>query len=114
MLDSPKLGGGAFPQTPAMEWVCEFYTNQSVISLKNSMMTIRGKQVNIGTKRINEMYGILNANTDNFHAKSCQPGTWMENILCPGKEVPWATIKRDIHMNDFTVEVRLYLNIICS
>lgn len=38
----------------------------------------------------------------------------MTDILCPRKEVPWATTKRDILMKDFKVEARLCLNIIYS
>lgn len=33
--------------------------------------------------------------------------------MCLGKEVPWATSKRAIFINDFSAEARLWLAIIC-
>ncbi|KAF3635074.1 hypothetical protein FXO37_26173 [Capsicum annuum] len=95
-------------------WVREFYANLSVASFKNPLMTIKGRQVNFETEQINEVYGILDADMKQFHAKACDPGTWMADILCVGKEVPYATTKKDILMNDFTAEARLWLNIIYS
>ncbi|KAF3642805.1 hypothetical protein FXO38_20914 [Capsicum annuum] len=77
-------------------------------------MTIREKKVNFGTEWINKVYGLPNADIEQFYEKSCEPEIWMAYILCPGKEVPWATTKRDILMNDFTAEARLWMNIICS
>ncbi|KAF3630217.1 hypothetical protein FXO38_27286 [Capsicum annuum] len=85
-------------------WVHEFYANLSIVSFTKPMLMIPVKQVNLGTERINDMYGLPNLDMKQFHTKSYEPGTWMENILCPGKDIPWATTKGDILMNDFTVK----------
>lgn len=36
----------------------------------------------------------------------------MEEILCSSKEAPWATTKKGISINDFTVVARIWLYII--
>lgn len=95
-------------------WVREFYDNLIITSFTNLVMTIRERQVNFRIEQINEVYGLPNANMEQFHAKACTLGTWMGDILCAGKKVPWATTKRDILMNHFTAEARLWLNINCS
>ncbi|KAF3622603.1 hypothetical protein FXO38_31178 [Capsicum annuum] len=71
-------------------------------------------RVNLREERINEVYGLPDAGMEQFHAKIFKLGTWMVNILCPNKEVPWATTKRDILINDFIVEARFWLNVICN
>lgn len=60
------------------------------------------------------MYGLPDADMDQLQIKVCEPGTSMANILCPRKEIPWATSKRGISVNDFSAEVRLWLAIIGS
>lgn len=88
-------------------WVCEFYVNLSIISLTNPVMMIWGKQVKFGVEKINEIYGLPDADMGQFQEKTYEPRTWMANTLCPGKEVLWVTTKRDILMNKFTIEDRL-------
>ncbi|KAF3618586.1 hypothetical protein FXO37_34119 [Capsicum annuum] len=43
------------------DWVCEFYPNLSVASLKNLVMIILGKEVNFEAEWINGIYGLPNA-----------------------------------------------------
>lgn len=38
----------------------------------------------------------------------------MAEKLCPGNEVPWATTKIEISLNEFIAEARIWLGIICS
>lgn len=76
------------------------------------MMMILGKQVYFSIEHINELYRLQNVGIEQFNVKSCEPRTWMENILSNGKDDPWATTKRDIMMNDFIDEAGLWLNII--
>lgn len=58
-------------------------------------------------ERINEVNGLADVDMEQFHAKVCELGTYMANILCPIKEVPWDTTKKYILINDFTSEARL-------
>lgn len=86
-------------------WVHELYAKLSVPSFANPVITIQGRQVNFGIEQINAVYGLLNANMEQFHIKEYEQGTWMANILCLGKQVPWA--KKYILKSDFTSESRL-------
>lgn len=43
------------------QWVCEFYTNLSVVSITNPMMTIWGKDVHLRAEQINEIYRLSDA-----------------------------------------------------
>lgn len=65
-------------------------------------------------EQINDIYGLPNVEMVDFEEKICDSGIWMAERLYPGKEVPWAATKRGISINDFTVEARIWLNIICS
>lgn len=64
-------------------------------------------------KQINNIYGLTNANNNDFEAKRYEPGSWIAR-LCPGKEVSWADTKRSTSMNDFTAEAWVWLAIFCS
>lgn len=75
-------------------------------------MNIRERQVNFRIEKINQVYGITNSNIEQFYAKACTPRTWMVDILCDGKEVPWGTTKRNILMNDLISKAMLWLNIV--
>lgn len=46
--------------------------------------------------------------------KDCSPGIWLVEYLYLGREVPWATIKNGILINDITAEARIRLSIICG
>ncbi|KAF3629780.1 hypothetical protein FXO37_28763 [Capsicum annuum] len=85
-----------------------------MVSLTNRVMTIWGKKVNFRAEPINEVYGLPNTDIKLFQEKGYELGTWMEHILYLGKEVHWAITKKDILLNDFTAEARLWMNIICS
>lgn len=61
----------------------------------------------------NDIYDLSNENLDEFEAKRYESGSWLANRLCPGKEVSWAVTKKNISMNDFAVEARIWLTIIC-
>lgn len=77
-------------------------------------MTIQGKKVNFRDERVKAEYRLPNANMGQFHVKGWDPGSWMVDILCLGKTVPWAIIKIDIPVNDFKAAGRIWLNIIYS
>ncbi|KAF3679180.1 hypothetical protein FXO38_02872 [Capsicum annuum] len=99
-----------FLQEPCLsneQWVSEFHVNLCVVSLTNRVMKIQGKHVHNRDEQINAVYGLPNADMGEFCSKACEPGTWMADILCPGKEIPWATTKRDILTKDFKAKARL-------
>lgn len=49
-----------------------------------------------------------------FEAKGCKSGSWLADRLCPKREVSWAEVKRNIYMNDFIYNTRIWMTIICS
>lgn len=53
----------------------------SIASLSKSVRIITGRQVNFRKKLINEVDCLLDADMEQFYAKSCAPGTWMVDIL---------------------------------
>ncbi|KAF3645625.1 hypothetical protein FXO38_19562 [Capsicum annuum] len=89
--------------TPPDSW------SPNVITPTTTITTGQGYSL----KGVNTVYGLPNANIGQFHTKGCELGSWMASILCPRKIVPWATTKRDIPLNDFKAEARLWLSIIC-
>lgn len=96
------------------QWVRKFYKNLSTVSLSNPVMKIQGKDVHFGIERVNKVYMLPDLDKADFQVKGCEPRTWMDCILYPGKEVSQAATKRGISMYDFTIEARNWLNIICS
>lgn len=76
------------------------------------MIRIKGIEVHFGVEKINAIYLLPNTDMTEFQEKSCEPGTWMAIILYPSSEVSWATTKREISMNDFIEEDRIWLNVI--
>lgn len=96
------------------KWVQEFYANLSIVFFSDPVIRIHEKEVKFGVEQINDIYDLLNPNMGEFEAKICEPKSWMVEKLCPKKKVSWAPINRNILINDFTVEARVWLNIICS
>ena len=76
------------------------------------IIRIQGKMVDFGVDQINDIYGLLNANINEFKEKGCEPESWLADRLCLEKEVSSMATKRNISMKDFTVEAWIWLNII--
>lgn len=62
-------------------------------------MRIWGKEVHFRAKKINEVYGLLNADMREFEAKDCTPGSSLVKHPCQGKEVLWNDKKSGIILN---------------
>lgn len=65
-----------------------------------------------GLEKINDIYELPNTNMEEFEVKVCEPGSCMEKRICLVKEVPWASTKINISMNDFTSEAWVWLTIL--
>lgn len=94
--------------------MCDFYANLYIVSLSILVMKIFDKLIHFTAKKINVVYKLPNADIREFYAKSYQSGTWLTDILCPGRKVPWSMTKQDILMKDFKAKARLWMNIIFS
>lgn len=47
-----------------------------------------GNQVNFRADKVNAVYGLFNADMGKFHAKECDSGTWMADVLFLEKAIP--------------------------
>lgn len=99
------------------QWVWELYANLSVVSFLDpsiKIIRIRGKHVDFGIEKINDIYRLPKASMYEFKAKGCETGSRLEDNLCHKKEVSQVVTKRNISTNDFTAEAQIWLTIFCS
>lgn len=57
-------------------------------NLSIQVISIRVKVVKLGSKEINGLYGLLDAEPREFKEKYYAPRSWLVSYLCLGKEVP--------------------------
>lgn len=63
--------------------------------------------IHFGVELINDLYGLLDVDIDQFEEKRCELGSLLVEKLCPGRVVPWALTMMGISFHDFTVKERI-------
>lgn len=70
------------------------------------------KNVHFGDEKINDLYGLMDEDMGRFEVKGYRLESSLDEKICPGREVSYATTKMWISLHDFTTEARIFMNII--